>query len=339
MTRNETKEALKKIIRPLLKEVTMAPSSISRTYQEPKAFLEKVTKALESACDKSATAKFDPSNGKIVLVDCNGGKKFTVTVDSQSDGVYKIVSIVDGGERSVKINQTEENVIDYVKGLKVNDDKETYVGKALDKNAIPEKKEKKDEKASDKSEEVKDIKKQIDHKAVDIKDRKDEELVKGTDGMEVSKKFTKQIDADTKEKVKLKADTKNESDDDLTLKLDGTSKLTKQQIKESMKALLRKKLEEAFSQNPSFQTYVTVSINGQTVPDVGVEVEYQVKKDSLPDRHDRGNVGFDNIQIVSVIATEDIPEFGIKSGQEIRKENIVDIDDLDQKTSDANHNR
>ncbi len=310
MTRTDIKSPLKKLIRGILNEITIAPSSVSRSYPEPREFLEKIKKTLKSVCDDKAQADFNEKNGRIVLSDCNGGDKFTVKVEKESDGIYKITTILNGSEREVKINQTEDNVIDYIKNdIKKHIEEQSYVEKAYDKNAIPEKKESEsDKKPTDEYEEVKSTKKQIDHKPVEAKDRKDEELTKGTDGMEVSKDFVRQIDADSTEKVKLKADKKDASDEDVVQKLDSTPKLKKQDVKESMESIYKKKLSEIYEDSHSFITTVPVKIN-EGVKNIEVEVEYVLSKLN------------EGVKIVAITARKD--GYGVSAGQSINESDIV----------------
>lgn len=312
MTTTQFKEPLKKFIRQVLNEITIAPSSVSRSYPDPKEFIEKMEKALKSVCDDKAKVEFNEKNGRIVLVDCDGGDKFTVKIEKESDGIYKITSIVNGSEREVKINQTKENVIDYIKSdVKKFVEDSSYVDKAYDKNAIPEKEEKKKEEKSDECVEVKDVKKQSDHKPIELKDRKDEEIVKGTDGMEVSKKFTKQIDADSKEKVKLKSDKSNASDEDVVQKLSSTPDLKKQNVKESMERLFRKKMNELYDGSYSFITTVPLKVNESTIKNVEVVVEYTISKIN------------EGVKISSITSNRDFPEYGISFGQLIKESDIV----------------
>ena len=338
MSTQKLKESLKKLIKPLLHEVTIAPSQISRSYSEPREFIEKMQKKLTSVCSSNAVVVFDPTSGKIIATDCNGGNKFTMVVIPQSDGVYKTISVKDGSERSVKINQSEDEVVDCIKDLKPKDEKDNYVGKAAGKNVIPDKKSeektKESDKKSDESIEVKNTKKQIDHKPIDVKDRSEEEVTKGTSGMTMPKKIIKQVDADSKEKVKLKADKEDASDERIVQKMDGTSKLTKQNLKEVIKRIIRNKLTESQQKkytDKSFDTFTNIDVHGKRADDVEVKVFYSIQDSSVPDIHDRGNVPSDKINVLYAVSLEDLPEFGIKKGQEFSADDLTEIDDLTEK--------
>lgn len=312
MTTANLKEPLKNLIRQVLNEVTIAPSSISRSHPEPRDFIEKLSKALKSVCADKASVDFDEKSGKIVLSDCDGGNKFTVKIETESDGIFKVTSIVNGSERLVKINQSKEDVISYVKSdIKKMIDDPSYIDKAYDKNAIPEKGEKSKKEESDECVEVKDVKKQIDHKPVDQKDRKDEEILKGTSGMEVSKDGVKQIDAESKEKVKLKSEKSDASEEDVVQKLKSTPSLKKQNVKESMERFYKKKLDEVYDDTHSFTTKVSVKINETVVRNVDVTVEYVISK--------KKNV----VEIKSITSNRDIPSHGISVGQVIKESEIV----------------
>jgi hypothetical protein len=286
MKKSILKEKLKEILRPLvLQEITMDAAKASKVNPEPVELVKKLEKCIESV-DSDAKVIFNQENGKIKIVDSDAGKKFTIEVTRNGD-LFNVVAMLDGSERlsltATKFENIEKLIKETLKGRKEGS---SYTEKAYKKSAIPEKEEKKveekSEKDADQSKEAdgKKLKKQIDHKPVDVKDRDIEEVVKGTAGMKDSTKFEKQVDIKSKDKVKLKSDKKNNSEEKLTQKMDGTSKMKalKEEIKKSIREMLKetasKKIKESFSQRQEPNINDTFVNSLKPLESKGFKIEY-----------------------------------------------------------------
>jgi hypothetical protein len=243
MKKSDLKNVLKDVLRPLvLTEITLEPLKASPKYQEPIDLIKK----LKQDVGDDARIEFSPESGKVVIEPKGGERQYSLQVSENGCDCYSVIAILDGSERACLKTANYDDIQKIIKDTIKNKDGKKYTEKAYSKNAIPEKKEKikeKSEKDGDLTKETEGLglKKQIDHKPIEPKDRDIEETTKGTTGMADSTKFKKLADIETKDAVKLKADKKNASDEKLVRKMDGTSKMKalKENIKECIKEVLK----------------------------------------------------------------------------------------------------
>lgn len=217
MKRHLLKETLKKIIRPLLNEITLEPLK-GYGMAQPDKFMNVIGKDVKSA---NAIVNFNRENGKITIQDETGGNKVSIELVPNCDKseCYDLTVIYNKSDRDHLKNLKIDDVSNFLKTCFKDSDKKSYVEKAYEKNSIEKQTEKKPLEVSDKMEEVKKYKKTTDHKPKDNKDRKLEDVLKGHSSMQDASKFKKQSDAKSVDKVSLKSDKKNSSDEKVKKKM------------------------------------------------------------------------------------------------------------------------
>lgn len=226
------REQLKNILRPIiLNEIAFSDFGTPKKHEN-----SELVDKIDGVTNGSAKVEEVPQNGKILVGDKAGGKRFSIEItEGAGNELFNFVAITNGSDRVSKTNVPFDELKELLKTYTKTKESDSYVAKAEDKTAKPKEATKKE--VTDDIDEEMEVKKVDSQKDIgDSTTTKAEESVcvkKNTPVKAMGGEFVDDIDRvvdrlfNNKSFKSAKADKKNESPDKLVVPIKSTPALKK----------------------------------------------------------------------------------------------------------------
>lgn len=126
------REQLKNILRPIiLNEIAFSDFGTPKKHEN-----SELVDKIDGVTNGSAKVEEVPQNGKILVGDKAGGKRFSIEItEGAGNELFNFVAITNGSDRVSKINVPFDELKDLLKTYTKTKESDSYVAKAEDKTA------------------------------------------------------------------------------------------------------------------------------------------------------------------------------------------------------------
>ena len=128
------REQLKNILRPIiLNEIAFSDFGTPKKHEN-----SELVDKIDGVTNGSAKVEEVPQNGKILVGDKAGGKRFSIEItEGAGNELFNFVAITNGSDRVSKINVPFDELKELLKTYTKTKESDSYVAKAEDKTAKP----------------------------------------------------------------------------------------------------------------------------------------------------------------------------------------------------------